>query len=357
MITFLKLLILASSAGVVIIFSYLLINSYTTITSTSTITVPALIQDAVIFDHATIATVQNEPSYIFFTGDVMLARHVEVLLQDNRIKPYDFISLFATAKAVFTNFESAMSNPHVPTPSGAMRFSSTQSSLALLETLHVSHASLANNHSRDYGREGHAYASASLHALGIESFGDAVTVSSSSLTYAKVGSTTIAVLGIHTLFIPPDRMIMKNLLSEAKSTSDLQFVYIHWGAEYELIHNRNQEELATWFAQEGVDAVIGHHPHVVQDIGLIQNMPVFYSLGNFVFDQYFSPDVKTGLVLGLEVTPKTLQFTLYPQSQCAKATPCLMNKEAETTFLLGLSDRSDDALFDQIVAKNIVIPR
>ncbi len=353
MVTPHKHLVLASFLGLLLASGFLFFASSITV-------VPTPVEKPVSVDTqgtSSISVVTEKPNYVFFTGDVMLARHVEVLLRENLIKPYDFISLFATAKAVFTNFESAMSNPHAPTPSGAMRFSSTQSSLAVLETLHVSHASLANNHSRDYGREGYAYASESLRALGIEPFGDAVTVSSSSLTYAEIGSTTIAVLGIHTLFVSPDRTIMKNLLSEAKSKSDVQFVYIHWGDEYELVHNRSQEELATWFAAEGVDAVIGHHPHVVQDIGLIQNMPVFYSLGNFVFDQYFSVDVKTGLVLGLEVTPQTLNFTLYPQSQCAKATPCLMSKEAETTFLLGLADRSDEALFDQIVAKNIVIPR
>ncbi len=352
MVTPHKHLALASLAGLAIAASLIFFAASVTVIPTHT-PLPKERPEAT----PTISVVTKEPANMFFTGDTMLARHVEILLGQDLIKPYDFISLFTSAQAVFTNFESAMSNPHVPTPSGAMRFSTNASSLTLLERLHVTHASLANNHSRDYGREGYAYASASLRALGIEPFGDAVTVSSSSLTYVAVGSTTIAVLGVHTLFVPPDRTIMKSLLTEATGKSDLQFVYIHWGDEYELIHNRSQEELATWFAGEGVDAVIGHHPHVVQDIGLIQNMPVFYSLGNFVFDQYFSTDVKTGLVIGLEVAPKTLQFTLYPQSQCAKATPCLMNKEATDSFLLGLADRSDPALFDQIVAKNIVIPR
>jgi hypothetical protein len=353
MVTRHKHLVLASILGLAVALGFLLLATTVTVIPTPRVEEDESISPAT----TTIPVVSETPAFVFFTGDIMLARHVEVLLQQNLIQPYDFMSLFAKAKAVITNFESAMANPHVATHSGAMRFSTNVKSLELLKTLHISHASLANNHSRDYGRDGYVYAAASLRELGIQPFGDAVTVSSSSLSYIEVGSTTIAVLGIHTLFVPPDRTMMKNLLSEAKNNSDIQIVYIHWGDEYELFHNRNQEELATWFAAEGVDAIIGHHPHVVQDIALIGNMPVFYSLGNLVFDQYFSEDVKTGLVLGLEITPKSLHFTLYPQSQCAKATPCLMRKEAETAFLLGLADRSDEILFDQIVAKNIVIPR
>lgn len=353
MVTPHKHLVLASLLGLAIATSFIFFA-----TSVTVIPTPQPEEKAIDrHPSTTIAVVKEKPSYIFFTGDIMLARHVEILLRDNLIKPYDFISLFASAEAVFVNFESAMRDPHLPTPSGAMQFSTSPQSLSLLKALNVSHASLANNHSRDHGREGYTFARTSLADIGIEPFGDAVTVSSSSLTYTSVGSTTIAVLGIHTLFVPPDRIIMKNLLNEAKTKSDLQFVYIHWGDEYELVHNRSQEELATWFASEGVDAVIGHHPHVVQDIGLIGTMPVFYSLGNFVFDQYFSEDVKRGLVIGLEVTPQNLHFALYPQAQCAKATPCLMDKEAEDHFLLALADRSASSLFDQIAAKNIVIQR
>lgn len=348
-----KHLVLASGLGLICVTGLLFFASFVTVSPTSSATENSNLSAT----STTIVAETESQASVFFTGDSMLARHVETLLRQDLIKPYDFISLFSVAQAVFTNFESAMSNPHVPTPSGAMRFSSTQTSLTLLESLNISHASLANNHSRDYGREGYAYASTSLREIGIVPFGDAVTVSSSSLSYVTVGDTKIAVLGVHTLFVPPDQTILKSLLMEAKAKSDFQFVYIHWGDEYELIHNQSQETLASWFGKEGVDAVIGHHPHVVQDIGMIGTMPVFYSLGNFIFDQYFSEDVKTGLVLGLEVSEKNLMWRLYPQSQCAKATPCLMSKVQEEVFLTTLAERSEPLLFDQIMAKNIMIPR
>lgn len=56
----------------------------------------------------------------------------------------------------------------------------------------------------------------------------------------------------------------------------------HWGEEYKLKHNSSQESLAKWLIDEGVDAVIGSHPHVVQDSCIIDGSPVFYSIGNAV---------------------------------------------------------------------------
>ena len=56
----------------------------------------------------------------------------------------------------------------------------------------------------------------------------------------------------------------------------------HWGNEYELRHSRSQMELAEWMIAEGVDVIVGSHPHVVQDSCTIDGKPVFFSIGNAV---------------------------------------------------------------------------
>ena len=56
----------------------------------------------------------------------------------------------------------------------------------------------------------------------------------------------------------------------------------HWGTEYRLRHDAAQQQWAQWLAAQGVDAVVGAHPHVVQDTTHIQGVPVIYSLGNAV---------------------------------------------------------------------------
>jgi poly-gamma-glutamate synthesis protein (capsule biosynthesis protein) len=74
---------------------------------------------------------------------------------------------------------------------------------------------------------------------------------------------------------------MTAILAKA-DTCDLALVLPHWGNEYQLRHSSNQEKDARWFIDHGADAIIGAHPHVIQDIQEIDGVPVFYSLGNAV---------------------------------------------------------------------------
>jgi poly-gamma-glutamate synthesis protein (capsule biosynthesis protein) len=111
-------------------------------------------------------------------------------------------------------------------------------------------------------------------------------------------------------------------------------VYVHWGNEYELKHSEQQEALAHYVIDSGIDAVIGHHPHVVQDIEIYNGKPIFYSLGNFIFDQYFSGDVQTGLVVKVYIQKDTITYTLVPISSIGRASqPYIMPIEQKTTFL------------------------
>ena len=78
-----------------------------------------------------------------------------------------------------------------------------------------------------------------------------------------------------------DKEALTAALSKA-SICDIALVLPHWGTEYELHHSEAQEKDAKWFAAHGADAIIGAHPHVVQDIQNIDGVPVFYSLGNAI---------------------------------------------------------------------------
>ncbi|MCR4859900.1 MAG: CapA family protein [Bacteroidales bacterium] len=64
--------------------------------------------------------------------------------------------------------------------------------------------------------------------------------------------------------------------------ADFVIALPHWGTEYRLRHDDTQEEWARWLVDQGVDAVVGAHPHVVQDTTHIRQVPVIYSLGNAV---------------------------------------------------------------------------
>ena len=72
-------------------------------------------------------------------------------------------------------------------------------------------------------------------------------------------------------------------IARAKSRgADYIVALPHWGDEYVLKHGHWQEDWAGWLVSQGVDLIIGTHPHVVQDTSRIGNVPVIYSLGNAI---------------------------------------------------------------------------
>jgi len=77
-------------------------------------------------------------------------------------------------------------------------------------------------------------------------------------------------------------------------------VQFHWGLEYSLIETNEQIELAHRLIDIGVDAIVGHHPHVVQQVEFYMGKPILYSLGNFVFDNPL-PETSTGLIAILKI--------------------------------------------------------
>ena len=97
--------------------------------------------------------------------------------------------------------------------------------------------------------------------------------------------------------------ITKLLRAVAKEKPDITIAMVHWGSEYNDIHSKSQENIRKLLLEEGVDAIIGTHPHYVQEIDFDKNTGtmVAYSLGDFISD-----GVKGGteysIVLELEIT-------------------------------------------------------
>jgi poly-gamma-glutamate synthesis protein (capsule biosynthesis protein) len=284
-------------------------------------------------------------------GDVMLGRNVEVLMRrESASYPYEGLALqtLAPNPAIVGNFESAMMTPHVMTEALQMRFSVDETFLPSLAAVGYTHVSQANNHSLDYGALGYMTARASLLRQGITPFGHGTDMNADSIAYVESEIGTVAIVGINATASIPRTQDIRSLLTKASEHSTMQFVYIHWGTEYDNTHNLAQELLATELVAAGADLIVGHHPHVVQDIDVIDGVIVFYSLGNYIFDQYFSTDVKQGLVLvlSLDETPKAMLVPVTSEQTLSQ--PTLMGPQLHSQFLAQLAQRSDSALSKQI---------
>jgi len=121
------------------------------------------------------------------------------------------------------------------------------------------------------------------------------------------------------------------------------------------IPSKADREFARSLIDSGVDLILGHHPHIVQNIEEINGVPVVYSLGNFIFDQYFSSSVRDGLMVGVTIEDD-VELELIPvTSRHSLAQTQLMNDEEKKVFLNNLSDNSVISLKEDIRSGRIVI--
>lgn len=80
-------------------------------------------------------------------------------------------------------------------------------------------------------------------------------------------------------------MTLATELKAAKAGADLLVVSVHWGREYAATPTPAQRRIAHLAIDAGADLVLGHHPHVAQPVETYRNRPIFYSLGNCIFDK------------------------------------------------------------------------
>ncbi len=298
---------------------------------------------------------RSESESVLFVGDVMLGRAVEDKINAIGPKLFDGVrSLQKSATHVVCNFESAMAIPHVRTPDFGFQFSVSEDAVALLSDAGVTHANLANNHALDYNEDGYTNAYRILREHNITSFGAPKDTTASSTTIFTVNGVAIGLIGIHAVWGDPDRAVLAKSLSELSRVTDRQIVVVHWGIEYEPTHSKAQEELAEFLVSNGADVIIGHHPHVIQDIALVRGVPVFYSLGNYVFDQYWGSDVTTGLAVRMTMVTDSLRFELVPIS-ITRAVPHVLEGDERTTVLTSLAKRSDIQLSGDIARGVIAV--
>jgi poly-gamma-glutamate synthesis protein (capsule biosynthesis protein) len=95
---------------------------------------------------------------------------------------------------------------------------------------------------------------------------------------------------------------LKSSILNLKSNCDFITVSMHAGTEYTRTPNQKQIDFAHSAIDFGADLVIGHHPHWIQTIEKYKNKYIFYSLGNFIFDQMWSEETKEGLVLKIQIS-------------------------------------------------------
>lgn len=294
---------------------------------------------------------------VLFVGDVMLARGVEMHMREHGYEyPFERIrTLMGEYDAVVGNLETAIPEGHVPTPVNTFQFSIPETFAEELTHAGFSMLSLANNHTGDFGEDGLRHTRTALRDAGVHTIGHPQHINETSSTIVALGRLRMSIIALNATWDEPDTASIIEVLEKAEEESDIQIVTIHWGEEYALMGNNAQRTLAHALIDNGADAIIGHHPHVVQHIEAYKGAPIFYSLGNFIFDQYWNDDVQNGLAVGVHVDGRAVTYRLIPVTSVDRASaPRLMDREERRAFLATLAARSDEGITSEVQNGTIV---
>ena len=232
---------------------------------------------------------------LYAVGDIMLDRAV-----GKRIKSAGCAAVIeklapelARADIVFGNLESPLSSVGAHDAPNCC-FRADPAAAKVLTLGHFGMVSFANNHCLDPGREGYLRTLKRLEEIGVRYCGASAERSQASWLRImeaqglKVGFLAYTDLDFtHACYskVPRDLALHRQAIGQAKNKCDLLIVSYHWGQEYAERPSERQKTVARAAVGGGADVVLGHHPHVLQGIGLEQGSPVLYSMGNFIFDQ------------------------------------------------------------------------
>lgn len=297
---------------------------------------------------------KEEVKTMLFVGDIMLDRGTEYYSKKSSIfYPIEkIIRLFIGVDIVYGNLEGPIVENPPDFSDDSLTFAFSKENLKMLSFARFDLLSLANNHTFNMEKEGLEETKKFLRETGIDFVGHPFYCQEDYLI-EKEGVLFLSFNKTYP-FNCSNKEIAR-IVKETKENNPEKYLIVtfHWGEEYQLKSSLAQKELAHLVIDEGADLIVGSHPHVVQEIERYKDRLIFYSLGNFIFDQYFSKETQQGLALGLELYKDKTIFRLFP-IQIYLAQPFLMEKEEADNFLLELSLKSDSSL-EKDIKSGIII--
>lgn len=292
------------------------------------------------------------PQFLFF-GDLMLDREVKDWIDKKGID-YLFKNLvdeenrfFMDTDLIGLNLESAVTkNGEHYSPALINDFAVAPERVSELKKYGFNFLNLANNHIADQGSKGYEETKNNLTELGISFSGcPDRQVGECSFVEKEIGGIKTAMVGFSMVYGVFDEKKAGEIISELKSRNELVIVNIHWGVEYSKNFNKKQQQVGRDLIDAGADVIIGHHPHVIQGMEIYKNKPIFYSLGNFIFDQYFSEATQTGLAVGFNYSAIGTKFYLFPFTTI-KGEAKFLTGEAKKKFFTDFFAVSDISVKD-----------
>jgi len=255
-------------------------------------------------------------------GDIMLDRGVKIRVMNPEIGNGDWTfpwhninEVFRDADLAFGNLEGALSD--IGSDTGKKySFRFPVEAREGLTYAGFDLVSLANNHMLDWGYDALCDSVENVNEVGIGVVGAGCNQDESEAPYiAEFGDTRVAFVAFTEFYQGAvgtetrpgiTNYNLNHMIETVKDLKENQGVDIvmlsmHWGVEYKKRSNSAQQEMAKKLIDAGLDVLIGHHPHVPQEIERYGDGWIIYSLGNLVFDQSWSEETMMGLIADIQI--------------------------------------------------------
>ncbi|WP_379135909.1 CapA family protein [Paenibacillus sp. sgz500958] len=288
-----------------------------------------------------------------FAGDVLLDGFVGDQIDKYGVN-YPFVKVETTLKKAdmaFVNLETPVTVRGEPSDKMFV-FRSKPASLGGLVYAGIDGVSLANNHILDYGPVGMLDTLIHLDKYKLGHTGAGKNSAAAFTPYIKtVQNKKIAVIGVSRVFSDPSWQADANragaasayrldsMLGEIKKSSkanDFTIVYIHWNVEFMDYPEKSSRELAKKIIDSGADMIVGAHSHSLMGIEFYKHKPIYYSLGNFVFNRSTRGGDKTlnSMLLNVEIEGSKVTSRITPVKILAGQPNFMSDKYNQETIKL-----------------------
>jgi poly-gamma-glutamate synthesis protein (capsule biosynthesis protein) len=252
---------------------------------------------------------------VLFGGDMLFDRYIRLVSERQGT---DFVfscidEVLAEVDVVIANLEGpitsfpSVSTGTVPGSDDNFVFTFPEGTAELLARYNIGIVNIGNNHIGNFGAGGIEQTKELLAGAGVEYIGDPP---SHAVVKRNVNGVPLAFISFTEFGGSLEKAVSQ--VQSARTQGYIPIVYAHWGDEYVGVGKRVRAYAYT-LVDAGAGLIVGSHPHVVHPSEVHKGTPIYYSLGNFIFDQYFSHDVRSGLLLKVSITQKgDMEFTEIP---------------------------------------------
>lgn len=241
-------------------------------------------------------------------------------------------------------------------------FKANPERINILKELGTDIVSLANNHVYDFGIEGFSDTLKYIDEAGIKRVGAGANSSEAEkVIYYDVNGMKIGIVSASRaekvrytpgakedsagIFLMYETERLIEVISIADKQCDFLIAYIHWGTEDSKYFEQYQQEIAKRMIDSGVDAIIGGHPHVLQGIEYIDEVPVIYSLGDF----WFNNETKYTAMVNLKLDINGVKgLSVEPCIQSNYKTTLITDEESKKEFFTYLRELSNGCNIDDL---------